>query len=104
MSLAQCVLAAAAAYTCRRRVFPIAVLAFASVCLQSWRPPAPLGPEPRCISGSPCVCRCLFATIVPAEMASTSGRSRLGPNDFELLRIVGQVRLFLACGLLAMLT
>ena len=25
-----------------------------------------------------------------AELASTSGRRRLGPNDFELLRIVGQ--------------
>ena len=27
-----------------------------------------------------------------AELASTSGRRKLGPTDFELLRIVGQVR------------
>lgn len=29
-------------------------------------------------------------TPASAELASTSGRRRLGPNDFELLRIVGQ--------------
>ncbi|KAL4447725.1 hypothetical protein ABPG75_004944 [Micractinium tetrahymenae] len=29
-------------------------------------------------------------TAASAEMASTSGRRRLGPSDFELLRIVGQ--------------
>lgn len=30
------------------------------------------------------------ATAVSAELASTSGKTRYGPSDFELLRVVGQ--------------
>ena len=44
-------------------------------------PSSPHPAPPRCTAAAACAA---------AELASTTGRRRLGPNDFELLRIVGQ--------------